>query len=207
MASDQEMLDRIAQLTNAIELQKSRARGGYHGRGRGGFRPPPFRPTYRPPVPPSYRGRGGHMTLSNTTPTVRPNMYHRPVYNPTNPYYTPLPTPPPPPSTTSSHNRCLVLNGKPTTAYPSIPALSKPKSQHRKLIINHRGSSITNNTVVKSVDAVTGRKQVAIDGVDFVVKGKKLIRKDLFDSNTTMSNSMLNAPKVLVRRSMKRYFL
>jgi hypothetical protein len=201
MVSDQEMLDRIAHLTNAIELQKSRARGGYHGHGRGGYRPPPFQPTYRPPVSSSYRGRGGNLTLSNTN--VRPNMYqhHRPVYNPTNMYRTPVrPSPP------TSHNRSLVLNGKPTTTYPSIP-LPKPKSHHRKLIINHKDNSTNTNTVVKSVDAVTGRKQVAIDGVDFVVKGKKLIRKDLFDSNTTLSNAMLNAPKVLVRRSMKRYFI
>lgn len=210
MASDQEMLDRIAQLTNAIELQKSRARGGYNGRGRGGYRPSPpphassFRPTHRATVPPSYRGRGGNMTLSNATPTVRPNLYNqRPVYNSANTHF--MPVRPPAANRTNSHHRSLVLKGKPTTPYPNIPTTSKSKSHHRQLIINQKDSSSTNNTVVKSVDALTGRKQVAVDGVDFVVKGKKLIRKDLLDSNATMSNSMSSAPKVLVRRSMKRY--
>lgn len=189
MATDQEMLDRIAKLSSAINQQKS-MQGGYI-------------PTYN--TLPAYaarpynaRGRGGNMSV------VRPNVnnvrpYARPIPSSSySPYARPKPYGRPAPyirpqTAAVSHNRKLVLN---TT--PVVP----PKSHHRKLIINHKGTSTTNNTMVKSIDAATGRKQVAINGIDFVVKGKKLIRKDLFDSNTTKSNFM--GPKVLVRRTSKR---
>ncbi|GAA5800017.1 hypothetical protein EDC94DRAFT_597376 [Helicostylum pulchrum] len=195
MATDQEMLDRIAKLSSAINQQKS-MQGGYI-------------PTYNtlpayPARPYNARGRGGNMSV------VRPNVnnvrpYARPISSPqsyapytrSKPYGRPVPyirpqTPP------VSHNRKFVLN----TTTPSSTVPPTQKSHHRKLVINHKGTSTTNNTMVKSVDAATGRKQVAINGIDFVVKGKKLIRKDLFDSNTTKSNFM--GPKVLVRRTLKR---
>lgn len=203
MATDQEMLDRIAKLSSAIQQQKS-IQGGYI-------------PTYN--TSPAYharpynsRGRGGNMSI------VRPNpnnvrSYTRPTsvlpppqsyapYSRSKPYSRPGPYNRPRPSPVS-HNRKLVLNTTPTTPSANSSSLTPQKSQHRKLIINHKGSSTTNNTMVKSVDALTGRKQVAINGIDFVVKGKKLIRKDLFDSEAIKSNFM--GPKVLVRRSSKRY--
>lgn len=211
MATDQEMLDRIAKLSTAIEQQKSiRGRGGvYMPRGRGrGVPPLPYRGRGGAPTL-AYRGRGGNMSLNKTTATpVRPNSTYYPVNN------TPYIRPPPPVTNTNapmSHNRSLVLNN---TSSPTIPSYRPPpvasyrpttSSQHRKLIINHKGNSTTNNTMIKSIDSTTGRKQVSINGVDFVVKGKKLIRKDLFDSNTTLSKLMVtsNAPRVLVRK--RRY--
>lgn len=204
MATDQEMLDRIAKLSTAIEQQKHIQAFGP----RKTYASTPFRPTsYN-----SSRGRGGNMsTRPNyvshhvrpapyTTPYPRPAPYVRPApyaapYTApyTAPYAAPYTRPPPyvrphVPSPTT-HNKTLVLNGAP----------------RRNLIINHKGTK-TNNTMVETTDAVTGRKQVSINGVDFVVKGKKLVRKDLFDSNTTKSNLMttLTGPKVLVRRTIKR---
>jgi hypothetical protein len=216
MASDQEMLDRIAKLSSAIEQQKN-IRGGA---GRGG---------YIPNSRGAYRSRGGgHMSLhvNPTTTSTRP-----PITTNNNVYYS-VNKPYIRPQEHVSHNRKLVLNGtqsqplsfrpppisfRPPAYRPPLTSMYRPlivpattlqpKSHHRKLIINHKGNNKTNNTMVKSIDAVTGRKQVAIDGVDFVVKGKKLIRKDLFDSNATKSNfmtSVTNAPKVLIRRTVKR---
>lgn len=196
MATEQEMLDRIAKLSSAIEQQKSlRGRGGYtprgisRGRGYGA---------------PGFRGRGGHMSLQNSGPIRHTTPYH-PV-NISTPYMRP-----PPVYSPVSHNRKLVLNNSSTPTYipppPSSTLPSAPRSQHRTLVINHKGNATTSNTMVKSIDAATGRKQVAIDGVDFVVKGKKLIRKDIFDSNSTKSSFMATsntAPKVLVRRTLKR---
>lgn len=201
MATEQEMLDRIAKLSTAIEQQKSlRGRGGYPrgmSRGRGGYGAPAF------------RGRGGNMSLNNRGP-IRPTNSYYPVHNST-PYMRPPPPPPPPAtavSTPVSHNRTLVLNKPSTPAYtPPAPLQTPPRSQHRTLVINRKGDAQSSNTMVKSIDAATGRKQVAINGVDFVVKGKKLIRKDIFDSNTTKSslmNASNTAPKVLVRRTLKR---
>jgi hypothetical protein len=183
MASDREMLERIAKLSSAIEKQKSivNTRGGF-GRGRGAY--------YQPPP---YRGRGGNMSLSLRSPSIPSRM--PPVYK-TNTYINPsLSTKPP-----ASHYKTL-NNLPPQSAI-------HPKSRHKQLIINNKGNKTTGNTVVKSVDSSTGRKQVAIDGVDFVVKGRKLIRKDLFDSNVTKTNLInnnINAPKVLIRKTIKRY--
>lgn len=229
MASEQEMLDRIAKLSTAIEQQKS-MRGG--GRGEASYIP--SRGGGRGGSYPAMRGRGGgHKSLVNNNSSTTT----RPYYNPSsvnNTYVRPSVTPP------VSHNRQLVLNGpspaattaatyRPPAYRPPAPATSfgppsvvyrlpvptasmyrspvppVKKSQHRKLIINHKGNATTNNTMIKSIDATTGRKQVAIDGVDFVVKGRKLIRKDIFDSNTIKSSLLtVNTPKVLVRRTLKR---
>lgn len=160
MSSDREMLERIAKLSSAIEKQKSivNSRGGF-ARGRGSY--------YHPP---SYRGRGGNMSLS-----------HRSTHIPSNKYINPS-------TSTPSHHKTLITN---------------QPGRHKQLILKGNKTSSTQNTVVKSVDPATGRKQVAIDGVDFVVKGRKLIRKDLFDSNTSKS-SLINAPKVLIRKTIKR---
>lgn len=198
MATEQEMLDRIAKLSTAIEQQKSlRGRGGYPrgmSRGRGGY------------AAPAFRGRGGNMSLNNRGP-IRPTNAYYPVHN-NSPYMRPPPPAAAAVSTPVSHNRTLVLNKPSAPAYiPPAPLPTPPRSQHRTLVINRKGNAQTNNTMVKSIDAATGRKQVAINGVDFVVKGKKLIRKDIFDSNTTKSslmNASNTAPRVLVRRSLKR---
>jgi hypothetical protein len=230
MASDQEMLDRIAKLSTAINQQKS-IRGGRGGgayipngggstRGRGSYSMPPV------------LGRGGgHMSLVNNSSSTARQPYYNPIIS--KPYIRPST----PAAAPVSQNRKLFLNGPPQPQYP-VPTTYRPapsphaaymppptssyrlppqapiyrmpvgavkRSQHKKLIINHKGNSTTNNTMVKSIDAATGRKQVAIDGVDFVVKGKKLIRKDIFDSNITKSSFMAaNTPKVLVRRTLKR---
>lgn len=183
MASDREMLERIAKLSSAIERQKSivNSRGGF-GRGRGSYYPPP-----------SYRGRGGNMSLSHRSiPPRMPSVYKTNKY--INPSLSNVPQ--------NSHHKTLVSNN---IQQPS--ATINPQSRHKQLIINNKGNTTIGNTVVKSVDAATGRKQVAIDGVDFVVKGRKLIRKDLFDSNTLKTNVInnnINAPKVLIRKSIKR---
>ncbi|KAL9537501.1 hypothetical protein MBANPS3_011721 [Mucor bainieri] len=190
MATDQEMMDRIAKLSNAIEQQKHTAsnRGGYYARGR------PF------------RGRGGNMSLSNTL-TRHPVT---PYYPANNKYINPATVKPP--STTTYVNPSIRVNHQHRNLAVSTPAPPMatplpPQSRNKKLIINHKGNNATtSNTMVKSIDTATGRKQVAIDGVDFVVKGKKLIRKDLFDSNMTKTNLLLaksTAPKVLVRKSIK----
>jgi hypothetical protein len=196
MATDQEMMDRIAKLSSAIEQQKHMAshRGGYYARGR------PF------------RGRGGNMSLSNTS-TRHPAAPYYPAnnkyINPTTVKLAPAATYVNPSIRPNHQQRNLAVNTPaPPTSIPSSLPLPH-QSRNKKLIINHKGSNTTtSNTMVKSVDTATGRKQVAIDGVDFVVKGKKLIRKDLFDSNMTKTNLLLansTAPKVLVRKSIKRY--
>lgn len=165
MSSEQEMLERIAKLSSAIERQKSlvNSRGGY-GRGRGSYYPPP-----------SYRGRGGNMSLSHRSIPSRTNKYINPSIPP------------------KSHHKTLIASH----------VQQQQPSRHKQLVINKSAG----NTVVKSVDTATGRKQVAIDGVDFVVKGRKLIRKDIFDSNvskTNLINNNSNAPKVLLRKTIKR---
>ncbi|CEP10846.1 hypothetical protein [Parasitella parasitica] len=202
MATDQEMIERIAKLSTAIQQHKSVSNNLQ--RSRGGYYSPPSsrgRPSYV-----SYRGRGGNMSLSNTAPrnTVMPyysvstsNKYIKPVSerpSATTHLSSPL---------VASNNRSLRVSNPPLSA----AGITTPKSHNKKLIINHKGTNTTaNNTTVKSIDALTGRKQVAIDGIDFVVKGKKLIRKDLFDSNMTRTNlTMANttAPKISIRKSIK----
>lgn len=187
MATDQEMMDRIAKLSSAIEQQKHMAsnRGGYYGRGR------PF------------RGRGGNMSLSTRHPAA-------PYYPANNKYINPATVKARPAALTkANHQPHSFAVSTPTSSMSTASPLPlPPQSRNKKLVINHKGSNTTtSNTMVKSVDPATGRKQVAIDGVDFVVKGKKLIRKDLFDSNMTKTNLMMansTAPKVLVRKSIKR---
>ncbi|KAI7908089.1 uncharacterized protein BX663DRAFT_492947 [Cokeromyces recurvatus] len=196
MASNQEMLDRIAKLSNAIEQQKMLTnsirgkRGSYvsRSRGRGSFIPP-----YS-----NLRGRGGIPIQKSMSP-IRQNIYY-----PSNKYVNPSISLP------SSPNRTLILTNNNNVAQPSTPLINQPipesKSHHRKLIINHKGTNTTtNSTMVKSIDPLSGRKQVTINGADFVVKGKKLIRKDLLDSNNNpvQSNHLITAPKVLIRRSIK----
>ncbi|KAK4516683.1 Phosphodiesterase [Mucor velutinosus] len=195
MATDQEMMDRIAKLSNAIEQQKHMAssRGGYYARGR------PF------------RGRGGNMSLSNTPPR-HPTA---PYYPANNKYINPATVKLSSaanyvsPSIKANHqHRNLAVNTPASPMSTPSPLSLPPQSRNKKLIINHKGSNATtSNTMVKSINTATGRKQVAIDGVDFVVKGKKLIRKDLFDSNMTKTNLLMansTAPKVLIRKSIKR---
>ncbi|KAL7318614.1 hypothetical protein PS15m_001835 [Mucor circinelloides] len=197
MATDQEMMDRIAKLSSAIEQQRHMAsnRGGYYARGR------PF------------RGRGGNMSLSNTSTRHSTAPYY-PVNTSNKKYINPAAVKPSTatayvnPSIKANHyqHRSLAVN-KPASPMSTPPLPPPLQSHNKKLIINHKGNNTTtSNTVVKSINTATGRKQVAIDGVDFVVKGKKLIRKDLFDSNMTKTNLIMansTAPKVLVRKSIK----
>ena len=203
MATDQEMIERIAKLSSAIEQQKSivtNMRGN-----RGGYFTPPSRGK------PNFRGRGGNMSLSNTA-TRTPAAPYYPV-NTSNKYINPATVKAPTttyisPTIRANHNRNVTLNNHDTTFLPTSTTTPITKSHNKKLIINHKGNnSTTSNTMVKSINTATGRKQVAINGVDFVVKGKKLIRKDLFDSNMTKTNLIMansTAPKVLVRKSIKR---
>ncbi|KAI9483455.1 MAG: hypothetical protein EXX96DRAFT_536790 [Benjaminiella poitrasii] len=175
-------------LTNSI-----RGKGaGYMPRGRG-------RGSYALPYN-SARGRGG-IPIQRSMSPIRPNVYYQP-----NKYINPST------SLSSSPNRTLILNNSSnSSSRPPTPLINQPntanKSYHRKLVINHKGNNTTtNSTMVKSVDPTTGKKQVAINGVDFVVKGKKLIRKDLVDSsnsNLTQRDYLNTVPKVLVRRSIK----
>lgn len=140
MASNQEMMDRISQLTNAIQQQRNN--NTTHGYS--------YRPTYRPNV---YQ----HNTYNNTS--YRPS--YRPAFNNYN------------------YNNTY----RPSSYSPS-------KSHHRQLI-NEK-----DNTIVKSVDN-SGRQQVSVNGVEFVVKGKKLVRKDVLDHSTPQTS---HAPKYLIRK-------
>ncbi|KAI8994763.1 hypothetical protein BDB01DRAFT_846768 [Pilobolus umbonatus] len=83
-----------------------------------------------------------------------------------------------------SHNKTLI------STQNAPPSLNKA-TPRRNLVLNNKNS-------VHSVDTA-GRKQVSVDGVDFVVKGKKLIRKDLFDSAVTKSSLLNTAPKMMKR--------
>ncbi|KAI9245919.1 hypothetical protein BY458DRAFT_528420 [Sporodiniella umbellata] len=157
MASNQEMMDRISQLTTAIQQQRNNTAQGYS-----------YRPNYRPNYRPSYQ--------SNYRPptSYRPSTYHT-TYQPNYPYsYRPV---------------------APTASYPnySTPKYPASKSHHRQLI-NEK-----NSTIIKSVDS-TGRQQVSVNGVAFVVKGKKLVRKDVMDKGVPLSTK---APKYLIRKRMK----
>ncbi|KAI8354671.1 hypothetical protein BD560DRAFT_484485 [Blakeslea trispora] len=180
MATDREMLERIAKLSSAIERQKSMN----------------YRAPTRPRGGSSFiaRGRGGHMSLNNT--------YSNPSYTRSNLKHTSYANPPFYPHT--GPNKTLV-NTSNHRVHPSpvhqTPTINKPVPSH------HRTWTLNNNTkssITKSVDVATGRNQVSIDGVDFIVKGKKLIRKDLVDTNMASSSLHLNAPKVLIRRTIKR---
>ncbi|KAI8644799.1 hypothetical protein BD408DRAFT_441556 [Parasitella parasitica] len=201
MATDQEMIERIAKLSTAIQQHKSISSNPQ--RNRHGYTSPPLsrgRPNFG-----SYRGRGGNMSLSSAASRKTAMPYYSVNTNnkfiksaterssATN-YLSP--------TMKIAQNHSLAVNNQPSTLSGTVP-----KSHNKKLIINHKGANTTTtNTMVKSIDTATGRKQVAIDGVDFVVKGKKLIRKDLFDSNMTKTNLIMansTVPKVLIRKSVK----
>lgn len=157
MATNQEMLDRISQLSMAIQQKRMSQQTGQQQSYRPYARPPNV---YRPTYPATYR------------PTYRPNLYR------------------PPPNYSSYRPPAT------TTSYPARPTTATPQSQHRQLINQH------NNTIVKSVDPITGRQQVSVNGVEFIVKGKKLVRKDVLDKTPT--STATNAPKYLVRKIVKR---
>lgn len=165
MTSNQEMMDRISQLTMAIQQQRNNISNGYRGSSTT-FRPP-YRPNnvYRPNV---YRP---------PTTTYRPNVYRPPPASTYRPVYRP-----------SYHTR--------PPSYPQQPAQQQPQKSHHRQLINQK-----NNTIVKSVDPSTGRQQVSVNGVEFVVKGKKLVRKDVLDKSNIL---IQNAPKYLVRKTIKR---
>ncbi|KAG1057731.1 hypothetical protein G6F43_000449 [Rhizopus delemar] len=164
MTSNQEMMDRISQLTMAIQQQRNNISNGYRGSSTT-FRPP-YRPNnvYRPNV---YRP---------PTTTYRPNVYRPPPASTYRPVYRP-----------SYHTR--------PPSYPQQPAQQQPQKSHHRQLINQK-----NNTIVKSVDPSTGRQQVSVNGVEFVVKGKKLVRKDVLDKSNIL---IQNAPKYLVRKTIK----
>ncbi|ORE09400.1 hypothetical protein BCV72DRAFT_64129 [Rhizopus microsporus var. microsporus] len=159
MATNQEMLDRISQLSMAIQQKRMSQQTGQQQ--QQSYRPYARPPNvYRPTYPATYR------------PTYRPNLYR------------------PPPNYSSYRPPAT------TTTYPARSTTATPQSQHRQLINQH------NNTIVKSVDPTTGRQQVSVNGVEFIVKGKKLVRKDVLDKTPT--STAINAPKYLVRKIIKR---
>jgi hypothetical protein len=205
MVSDKEMLDRIAKLSTAIE--QSKRRGGYSGRGRGAPNVASYHQTYRPP----------NRTL-NTTTTTQSLSQHRIL---TNNSSSPVLSQYRPPSNITSQHR--TLNNTTTSSKPHIPVIgqhrtlvnnaltppmkhftpkpipSKPiptASHNRTLILNPKGP----HQVIKSMEG--GKKKVSIDGVEFIVKGKKLIRQDLLDKSAPIQST---APKVLIRKLIKRY--
>lgn len=190
MSSDAELLKRIAELTGAI--QQHRLEQSYNTRRRGA---PPFRGG-RGRATPYMRGshtwvRGrGRGSLTGQPPTF------------------------------GSPNKTLILNNNTkTSATPSSipsPASAQQKpisdggltttsgSPHRKLVLNQPSPKtvLPDTAVVQSVTP-GGQKRIAIDGVSFIVKGKKLIREDRLGAK--VKSLPASGSHVLVRRAFKRY--
>lgn len=192
-SNDAELLRRINELSGAIQqhrLNQSSNRGRGFARGM---------------WPPRGRGRGGsyNLTLHNAG-TTRSGSYNRTLgktgaaatlpfqsHNMTlnntipKPSYSPHavisrpPLPPPPP---------MIPN-------PSSP-IARP-SPHRKLI---------NNTAVPIVQSTTptGERSVTIDGINFIVKGRKLIRQDRLSNRSLPPTIQPGSLIRLRRRTSKR---
>ncbi|KAI8889528.1 hypothetical protein K501DRAFT_329029 [Backusella circina FSU 941] len=225
MVSDKEMLERIAKLSSAIEQRKRGGASGYSGRGRGVPHVAGYHQTYGPPnrtlhtttTPPLSQ----HRTLNNnkTSGQSSPNQLYtlanssnspalsqyRPVNNITSQHRTlnnTVTNSPLAPPVISQH-RTLVNNAQmlpvPIKRFASNAIPAKPitaSSHNRTLILNPKGP----HQIIKSMEG--GKKKVSIDGVEFIVKGKKLIRQDLLDKSAPIQST---APKVLIRRSVKRH--
>lgn len=197
MSSDAELLKRINELSGAIEqyrLSQSNSRGAYRGRGfaRGAM-------TW---VRGRGRGRGGsyNLTLNSTAP-AKPRSHNLTLNNSNNDNTATAPS--------RSHN--LTLNNTVTTpkyspqltsapiSSPTIPKPASPlarPSPHRKLI---------NNAAVPIVQStsLSGERRVTIDGVNFIVKGRKLIRQDRL-SNKLLPPTIKPGSLIRLRRTSKR---
>ncbi|KAG2219804.1 hypothetical protein INT45_001136 [Circinella minor] len=191
MSTNAELLQRIAQLSGAIQQHQNsqssnnnnnsnnhRGRGSLIQRGRQW----------------TSRGRGGpvNRTLNNTAVPFSHNK--KLVLNQSSPS-TAF-------SATNSHNKKLVLNQPPSTTLITNATSTTPTSHNKKLILNQSSTSMSNNNINKntsyptftpsssytqprsttgssrSTPPISEPKRVLINDVSFLVKGKKLIRED-----------------------------
>ncbi|KAL0084401.1 hypothetical protein J3Q64DRAFT_1679338 [Phycomyces blakesleeanus] len=200
MSSDAEILARIAQLTGAIKQHHAT-----QGTGRGSS-------SYRGPSNQGWRGRG-NMTISAFPHRSSPYTVHKPYTPPTTSFgtnksltlnkpsdsYNPpttsfggnksltlnkAPNPYTPP-TPYSGNKSLVLNKQQSTPAPYTP--SSKFSVNKSLVLNRpstppvsASTSLPTPAPIKS----TVPKRVTMDGVNFIVKGKKLVREDVLKTTS-----------------------
>ena len=189
MSTNAELLQRIAQLSGAIQQHQisqssNNASSSNYYRGRGS---PIQRGRQWAP-----RGRGGaiNRTLNNATPYSHNKKL---VLNQSSSTA---------PTATISHNKKLVLNQPPLTTSTSNATSTVPTTHNKKLILNQSSTSITNSNINKSTSypnfnstfsytqphsptvsprstpSITEPKRVLINDVSFLVKGRKLIRED-----------------------------
>ncbi|KAI7861431.1 hypothetical protein BDF14DRAFT_1869661 [Spinellus fusiger] len=175
MSSDAEILARIAQLTGAIKQHRESQVSGRGTSFRGG-------------VSSGWgatrgRGRGrGSMSLSNVPSPVYPP---RPTYS----------------APSYSANKSLVLNQSSPNNSLSYPTQSF--SANKSLVLNnpspYKPTTATTNSIMsmplttkplsalmsaKTPTIPPSSKRVTVEGVHFIVKGKKLVREDVFHTAT-----------------------